>query len=286
MSTQRSELVLPRRTVLLAAAAPVLGWALSGCGGAAALVPFFTFQREGLATVDGKPVLAFANLTPTTESKDEESGSFEPGPGSTDIRLEAVDGAEVAARTPYSGTFNGDRFSLLAVPEGGNVVPERLSRAYEGVFIEDDIVRLTPDPRDPEAPVLTLALVYPFESSFRPGLFGGVWEGRDTLGRDRTLRLDSIKKPGDPATAAFEQRDAVVLFEGTETIDNVEAKVEGSALMRMFEMTITRGGQARTVRGRLAPASRTPLSETPAPEPVAATAIELEDGSRLTRRAA
>lgn len=274
--TRPADAGIRRRPILLvglaASGAIAFGGPLAGCGGAAALVvPFFTFQFVAVTTVNGTRAFAFVNLNPDTASRDKSSGSFDRD--NSNIRFQnPLTGAQIAS-SPVSGTFDQRSLRLVVAQPGAPLAP-----AYDGTFVADDSLQLTPVPSGAATtPALTFMRA---DQSFVPDLFRSAWAGSDSAGRSRRSTFASVTDiNGNPV---FGGDDTTVLFTGTDVVAGLpNGIVTGFANMRQIELTITRPGQQPvTQRGVLNPPGVTPPTLF---TPVPATEIVFEDGSRLRR---
>jgi hypothetical protein len=236
---------------------------LTSCGGGvgeALVVPFFTFQFEGVLTgASGERQVVQLNLNPAQQGQ--ASGSFASVGLSTRNRVPIATPEQTLTA---AGSFSG-RSLNLDVP--GAVLP--LAKAYSGQFVEDDTIVLTP--ATGSAPAITVVRA---DNSFRPKLHDSNWTGKDGAGRDWKL---SFKTRPDFDEGATE------LLSGSEQLAGQTSTLEGFATMRRLEITIQRGAPAVETRlsGRMGPALQKPPLDDSSQAP--AQTITFPDGGTLTR---
>ena len=143
MQTRNQDHAAPARS--RSAAAWLLAALIAGCGGGAALlVPFFTFGFSFNGAVGGANHDIFLNLLPTEPTT--ATGSFEAG---STLRIDT--------RThEITGSYAGCQFTLNVAPIAGETsVPAPLAGSYNGRFSGPNTIELAPVPAN--LPVLTLA---------------------------------------------------------------------------------------------------------------------------------
>lgn len=249
----------PRAAAGLAALLVLPVLSMSSCGGgvgeAALVVPFITFQFEGLVPVAGTLERATLSLDSNDIAQGRTSGTLTANLAVGDTRAEAT------------GTYAGEALQLSVA---NAVAP--LAPGYAARFVEPDTIVLTP--ASGAQPALTVVRV---DNSFRPRLHDSRWTGKDAS----TGQAWKVHFVTDPVADDF---DATAFLTGDETVDGKAGTVGGHAVMRRIELDVVRAGQTVRLSGRMGPAGQTPPASPPAPAP--AQTITFSDGSTLARDAA
>lgn len=239
---------------------------LTSCGGGVAealVVPFFTFQFEGVLTnAGGEREVVVLNFNLNPDQQGQTSGSFASVDLST--RNPVPIPTPPTQKFPASGSFSGRSLSL-DVP---SAVPP-LAKAYSGQFVEDDTIVLTPATGG--VPAITVVRA---DNSFRPRLHDSNWTGKDGAGRDWKLSFKTLTGDGESPTE---------LLSGSEQLAGQTSALEGYAVMRRLEITIQRGVPAVEIRlsGRMGPVLQKPPLKDSSFAP--AQTITFPDGGTLTR---
>lgn len=229
---------------------------ISSCGGGvgeALVVPFITFQFEGVNT-DAAGVHEQVRLN---------LASDDVAQGKTRGTITASIAIGQHSNNAVTGSYVG---SALQLNVPGATAP--LAPAYTGQFVEPDTIVLTPNTGG--APTLTVVRA---DQSFRPLLHDSHWSGKDGA----TGQVWKVHFETDPA---FDDR-ATELLKGEESVGGQAGTVSGYAVMRRIELDVVRGGQTVHLSGRMGPAGQTPPANPP--NPVPAQSISFSDGSALTR---
>jgi hypothetical protein len=249
--------------LLRGAASRLAGWLaillsallMSSCGGGvgeALVVPFITFQFEGVVTdAGGKQEQVRLNLT-----------SADVAQGKTSGAVTATLSVAQQFHNDVSGTYRGESMQLN-VP--GAAAP--LASAYSAQFVEPDTIELTPN--SASLPVITLLRA---DNSFRPLLHDSHWSGKDATGQ--VWKVHFVTDP------AFSQ-DATEFLKGDESVGGQVGMVSGYAVMRRIELDVVRGTQTVHLSGRMGPLGQTPPANPATPVP--AQTISFSDGSALMR---
>ena len=248
---------ISRRHVVLGSAAAALAVPLVGCGGAALFAPFFVFTFVGV--VDRKIV----------------SVSFSPP--NRDLPTGVIDlQSFISVRDPknnaffvssnFDGSFNGRDLQIrLLIP----LAP--LAPQYNGEFVEDGTIVLTPTAPGPLPITVRIDRQDPQEDRFLPALTGD-WVGTDASNAPWRLSLAN-----DPAS---DPGEAVVLLAGKEAPGSAqEALLSGYASVRYIELDIARAGGSAKLKGTLQADPSKRVVGTPQ---VTAT-ISFEGGGTLRR---
>lgn len=229
---------------------------MSSCGGGvgeALVVPFITFQFEGVVTdAAGAHQQVRLNLV-----------SDDVAQGKTRGAVKASLAAGQQFHSDVSGTYAGKTMQLN-VP--GAAAP--LASAYSAQFVEPDTIVLSPTAAG--LPSITLLRA---DNSFRPVLHDSRWTGKDGA----TGQVWKVHFETDPAFSD----DATEFLKGDDSLGGQVGTVSGYAVMRRIELDVVRGAQTRRLSGRMGPAGQTPPANPPAPAP--AQTITFSDGSTLTR---
>lgn len=246
-----------RRALLRAGGAALLAplvAPLAGCGGAAvAFAPFFPFTFQGV--VDRRVVAV--TFSPDDASNGKTSGRFE----TVNCFINVRDAAGASAGSNFSGSFDGRALEITLVTP-----PAPLAAVYDGEFVEDDTVLLTP--RGGGAAITVRRNT---NDRFLPTLTGD-WSGQDASGLAWRLRLDTEPLNSDA--------DATVLLVGTELRGGAAAvALQGYASIDFIELRIARAGGTAVLTGTLVPAAAPP----PAGEPQRTETIRFDGGGTLQR---
>jgi len=237
----------------LALPALLLGSCGGGVGEAALVVPFITFQFEGLVPVAGQLQRATFSLDSPDIAQGKTTGSLTANLAIGNTRADGV-----------AGTYRGSTLQLTVT---GAVAP--LAPAYSGEFVEPDMIVLTP--ASGAQPAITVLRV---DNSFRPVLHDSRWSGRDA-GSGQAWKVHFVT---DPIANDF---DGSAILKGDETVNGVAGVVSGYAVMRRIELDVVRGGRTVHLSGRMGPAGQTPPA-SPA-TPAQAQTMTFSDGSTLAR---
>lgn len=233
---------------------PVLS--LSSCGGgvgeAALVVPFITFQFEGLVPVAGTLERATFSLDSDDIAQGKTTGSLTANVAIGDTRGQVT------------GTYAGEALQLNVANAAAPLAP-----AYAARFVEPDTIVLTPT--SGSQPAITVVRA---DNSFRPRLHDSRWTGKDAS----TGQAWKVHFITDPIADDF---DATAILTGDETTDGKAGSVSGYAVMRRIELDVVRAGQTVRLSGRMGPAGQTPPA-SPA-TPAQAQTITFSDGSTLAR---
>lgn len=241
--------------MLAALALPAL--LVSSCGGGvgeALVVPFITFQFEGVVTGGGTPEQVRLNLV-----------SADVAQGKTRGAITATLAAGAQSHNDVSGTYVGSSLQL-SVP--GAAAP--LASAYSAQFVEPDTIVLTP--ASAGLPAITVLRA---DNSFRPVLHDSRWTGKDAA----TGQVWKVHFETDPPFTG----DATEFLKGDDNLGGQAGTVSGYAVMRRIELDVVHGTQTRRLSGRMGPPGQTPPDNPPTPSQ--AQTMNFSDGSTLTRDA-
>lgn len=228
---------------------------MSSCGGGAEalVVPFITFQFEGVTTdAAGTREQLRLNLT-----------SDDVAQGKTSGAMTASISAGQQFHNDVTGSYAGNTLRLSVPGAGAPLAP-----AYSGQFVEPDTIVLTPTSGG--VPALTFVRA---DNSFRPLLHDSRWSGKDAA----TGQVWKVHFETDPA---FDD-GATEILKGDDSAGSTVGTLSGYAVMRRIEIDITRGAQTIRRSGRMGPEGQTPPANPPTPAP--AQTITFSDGSTLTR---
>lgn len=240
--------------VLAALVLPAL--LVSSCGGGvgeALVVPFITFQFEGVVTDAGS----------TREQVRLNLVSPDVAQGKSRGAITATLAAGQQFHNDVSGTYVGNSMQL-SVP--GAAAP--LSPAYSAQFVEPDTIVMTPTSAG--LPAITMLRA---DNSFRPVLHDSRWTGKDAA----TGQVWKVHFETDPPFSD----DATEFLKGDDSLGGQAGTVSGYAVMRHIELDVVRGTQTRRLSGRMGPPGKTPPANPPTP--AQAQTMTFSDGSTLTR---
>lgn len=230
---------------------------ISSCGGGvgeALVVPFITFQFEGVSTdAGGTRQRVQLNLFSDDVTAGKTSGSL-----TANLRVVGVQ-----EHLGVSGSYSSNDFSL-SVP--GATAP--LAPTLSGRFVEPDTIMLTPTSGG--LPPITLVRA---DQSFAPQLHDSRWSGKDAV----TGQVWKVHFLTDPANDA----GTTEFLKGDESADGSTGTISGYAVMRRIEIDVTRGAQTFHRSGRMGPEGQTPPASPPTP--AQAQTMTFSDGSTLTR---
>ena len=205
---------------------------MSSCGGgvgeAALVVPFITFQFEGVTTdAAGTREQVRLNLISDDVTQGKTSGS-----------MTASLAAGQQFHADVTGTYSGSTLRLNVPNAAAPLAP-----AYSGQFVEPDTIVLTPT--SGAVPALTLLRA---DNSFRPVLHDSRWSGRDAT----TGQVWKVHFETDPAFS----ESATEFLKGDDSVDGKVGTVSGYAVMRRIEIDVIRGTQTIRRSGRMGPAGK------------------------------